>query len=272
MVAGDPFDEWRDALLPAGCPWPAPLPPRTRADSTPGAACPPEVTVYCAALEQPAGLAARLETLLSTDEVERADRLRGDALRRHFVVSHGVLRVILAAHVRTDPKALRFNTSGEAHGKPRLSNPPPGRAPDFNLSHSGGLALIGVTDRVEIGVDIEQIRPLDDLWSVADRVYTPTEIRALRGHAPDRQLAAWYRTWTRKEAALKAVGKGFGIDPRLLEMLAPDFVPTTVSDEFARASRGSAFHVTELQPAPGHAAALVVLDAAPRVHVARWPR
>ena len=88
------------------------------------------------------------------------------------------------------------------HGKPRLDGD--GAGIHFNLSHSGGLALIAVARGVEVGVDLEEIRPRPDLERVARRVFTEAEREAV-ALGGDR---AFYRHWVAKEAFVKATGRG----------------------------------------------------------------
>lgn len=122
-------------------------------------------------------------TSLSDDERARAARFRFDEHRRRWIAAHVALREILSTY--TDD--VQF-VLGE-HGKPSLAN----GAVHFNLSHSGDLAVVAVSDG-EIGVDVEQIRDDFDYESIAP--------------APSRE--AFFRAWTRKEARLKATGVGLG--------------------------------------------------------------
>ncbi|MBM3984222.1 MAG: 4'-phosphopantetheinyl transferase superfamily protein [Planctomycetes bacterium] len=215
---------------------------------------------------------ARLAALLAPDELARAARMAGEALRRRFLVAHGVLRVLVAQHAGLEPGALRFDTSGEAGGKPRLAGPPPARATDFNLSHSGELALLAVASGVEVGVDVEQVQPLHDLGPLVRRVMSPAEAQALLDLPAGRRVEEWYRAWTRKEAVLKATGRGLELDPREVQLLPPDFTPASSSPRFARATRGATFSVALLQPAPGYVAAVAALRAGLAVRPLRWPR
>jgi 4'-phosphopantetheinyl transferase len=229
------------------------------------------VTVHCVGLQQPGSVVARLAALLAPGELERAARMGSETLRRRFLVAHGALRVLVAGHAGLDPVALRFDTSGEAGGKPRLVGPPPARATDFNLSHSGELALVAIASGVEVGVDVEELRPLDDLGPLARRVLAPAEAEALRLQPAGRRLEEWYRAWVRKEAVLKASGRGLEVDPRQVQLLPPDFTPVSSSPGFARATRGAGWSVALLQPAPGHVAAVAALRAGLDVRTARWP-
>lgn len=258
--------DWREAHPPAGCRW------ESAAQAVEALERPVGATVLCFGLDHPPPLVERLGALLSEGERARADRFRGARLRERFVAAHGVLRVLLGARAGCDPALLRFDTSGEPHGKPRLAAPASARAIPFNLSHAGGLALLAIGGPDEVGVDLEAVEALPDLARVGESVYTPRELAALRALPPERSVESWYRLWTRKEAALKAVGKGFGIDPRLLEILDPQKPPASRSAEFDRAAGGARWTLLDLDPAPGFVGTFAALGAGADVRLLRWPR
>jgi 4'-phosphopantetheinyl transferase len=143
---------------------------------------------------------------LSAAERARADRFHFPADRDRFVASHVALRAILASYVDVALVALLFGES--LHGKPFVAAPDAGRALRFSLSHSGDIAVVAVSRGHEVGVDVERVRPLDDLDGFAARYFSPAERDAL-GHVPSAdRLCAFFEIWTLKEAYLKACGEG----------------------------------------------------------------
>lgn len=114
----------------------------------------------------------------------------------------GALRAVLGRRVGERPDALRIARS--PHGKPYLVDHPGVR---FNVSHSGPLAAIAVADR-EVGVDIEQRRPVHREEAVARRVLTPGEWARYEALDAAGRTAFLLWAWARKEALLKAVGVG----------------------------------------------------------------
>jgi 4'-phosphopantetheinyl transferase len=232
------------------------------------------VEVHCVALEQPDGVVARWSTLLSIDERQRAERFATDALRRRFIAAHAAVRLLLAERVGADPAALRFEAPSEVGVKPRLAADSPGGRVAFNLSHAGELALVAVAVAATetLGVDIEELRELPDRWDVAKIVFTGREIDAIRRAPLTSQGHDWYRTWTRKEAALKAIGRGFGVDARSVEMLAPAFTPVALARTLEEDLARTPWTVAEFEPAPGYWGALAVASEGARVRLARWPR
>lgn len=157
------------------------------------------------------------QALLDPQERARAARFRFAADRHAFIGSHAVLRSVLARYLGCPAQALRF--ASDRHGKPWL--------PDhadwfFNLSHSAGWTLVGISRVGPIGVDLEAVRPVPDLLDIAERSFARSEARALAALPSVRRHDAFFACWTAKEAFLKASGVGLagpldgfevGVDP-----------------------------------------------------------
>ncbi|MDO3626082.1 4'-phosphopantetheinyl transferase superfamily protein [Mucilaginibacter sp. BT774] len=77
--------------------------------------------------------------------------------------------------------------------------------PDFNIAHSGNIVICAMTDEGQIGIDIEQINKLD--FNDFTDFFTANEWHFINDHA--NKFDGFYNFWTRKEAALKAIGSGF---------------------------------------------------------------
>ncbi len=106
-----------------------------------------------------------LSWLLAADEKERAKRFAREDDRSRWTRTRGALRLLLARYVDTDPQALRFTLGPQ--GKPALSGGPP--ALNFNLSHSGDIALYAFALGCAVGIDVERPRPGIDILGVAAR-------------------------------------------------------------------------------------------------------
>jgi 4'-phosphopantetheinyl transferase len=183
---------------------------------------------------------------LSADEQARAARLLMPDARRRFVASRARLREILAQITGIDAAALTFGT-GE-HGKPYLSGVDD--APQFNLAHSGDLALVAVSDR-PVGVDLEQVRPLANMAQMADMSFTDEERAVLWSLDEAARTAAFFRLWTRKEAVMKAHGAGF----RLAKTFS---VPLAQTDAASVTLEQKAFSMRDLDIPDNFAAAVAV--------------
>ncbi len=180
--------------------------------------------------------------LLSEAEAERARRFRFPKDRLAFEDRHVFLRGVLGELTGRDPASLSFG-EGE-FGKPFLL----GGGPAFNMSRSGAATLLA-TAGLEVGVDVEEVRPRGKLESVARRVQTAAEQAQWNRLPEDERLAAFFRLWTRKEALMKVTGEGFQRDPASfqvgLEVRAWDEVLSCDLDGFGIA------HLVDLPlPAP----------------------
>ncbi len=140
-------------------------------------------------------------TLLSEDEVARSLRFKFKKDRQSYVISRGVLRVLLGKYTHEKPEQLEFAYGKQ--GKPGLNSPI-----KFNISHSGNMAVFGFTINDEIGVDIEYIKPDVEVMHLAENFFSETEIAMLKSLPEAIQKRAFYRCWTRKEAFIKAEGSG----------------------------------------------------------------
>ncbi len=196
--------------------------------------------------------------ILSEDERARAARFVRARDRRRFARCRAALREILG-HLLDEPaSSLRFRAA--AVGKPELD----GDADDdrlalrFNVSHSSNLALIAVCRGREVGVDVEQVRPISESVRIVESFFTAAEFAAFTSILDDAKPLAFHRGWTRKEAVLKGFGTGIsGLSARHetgfgTTALTTRFTPATPS---ARVDR---WMLWEAAPRPGFVAALAV--------------
>jgi 4'-phosphopantetheinyl transferase len=158
------------------------------------------VHVWQVPLEQPPEQAVFFHGLLSPEEARRAAVFHFEKDRQRYAVARGALRAILAERLSVAPKALEFQLA--PRGKLYLAG-----GPGFNLSHCEDLALIAVADDDRaVGVDVERVRPLEDLGSVEERYFSPEERSFLAAADPAERPFAFLTLWTRREAAAKALG------------------------------------------------------------------
>ncbi|HMF07371.1 MAG TPA: 4'-phosphopantetheinyl transferase superfamily protein [Methylocella sp.] len=142
-------------------------------------------------------------TTLSEAEKDRADRFLRTEDRALFVMTRGSLRFLLGKATGIAAGAIAFAEA--PFGKPYLSDL---QGPQFNVSHSGSIALIGLSESRPIGVDIERMRVTGDELNVAQRFFSAAEYCALLSQEKDAMVSTFYKIWTCKEAALKACGEG----------------------------------------------------------------
>jgi len=142
---------------------------------------------------------------LSADERARGERFVFERDRRRYWLGRAALRGILASYLRCDPVEIAF-AYGDS-GKPRLAGADSAVDLQFNASGSADLAVCAVTCGRSVGVDIEQVRHDCD-QDLVRHSFSAIERAEFARIPADQQAAAFYRTWTRKEAYLKATGCG----------------------------------------------------------------
>lgn len=160
-----------------------------------------EVHVWGAALD---GASAREEELPAAER-RRAEEIRRPGGRGEWVASRLALRDVLSRYLDVEPGSIRLHAG--AHHKPELAGV---ESPRFNLSHSGGLALVAVAAEREVGVDVERIEPHRDFLALAARGLGPDAVAALEALAGEERATAFHELWVRHEARLKCGGGGLG--------------------------------------------------------------
>ncbi|MGD0270003.1 MAG: 4'-phosphopantetheinyl transferase superfamily protein [Candidatus Sulfotelmatobacter sp.] len=168
-----------------------------------------EVQLWRADLEAIGVDESRWQQVLSSDELTRASRFHFSRDRQRFVAGRALLRTILAGYLRTDANGLTFSYSKKE--KPSLASDHAESGVTFNVSHSGGIALLAFTRGREIGVDVEQVRQDSDLEAIARRFFSMHEQNQLAALPAEKRIDAFLRCWTRKEAYIKATGDGLSL-------------------------------------------------------------
>ncbi len=212
-----------------------------------------EVHVWRAVLDTSERHRKGLLATLSPDERARADRFHFERDRVHFITGRGWLRAILARYLETAPAALRFHYG--PHGKPRLAGAFSDRL-RFNVSHSHGLALYAVAVDRELGVDIERIEPRLE-HGIAERFFSPGEVATLRALPRHVQREAFFTCWTRKEAYVKARGKGLTLRLDQFDVSLSPGEPAALLRTAGDPDEALRWSLRELAPGPGYSAALV---------------
>jgi len=159
------------------------------------------------------------EALLSSDERARADSFYFEQDRRCYLAAQAALRLLIARYTGESPGSLAIRK--EPNGRPILEN----FALHISLSHSGNLVLIALSSAAPVGVDVEEIRGIPDLMAIAQSHFSMTEIEAITRLAPSQRATAFFVTWTRKEAFVKAIGRGLSFPLRSFGTGHPDQPP-----------------------------------------------
>lgn len=191
--------------------------------------------------------------ILSTEEVERADRFRFDADRNRFITGRALVRHALSRFANVDPADWRFTTNG--FGRPQIAGPAGFRHLRFSASRTNGLAMCAVTSGREIGADLERLRgyPAD----VVERYFSRNEARSISQGAFEHRPVLFFATWTLKEAYCKAKGVGLSIPiAKVAFSFVNDRPRMTIEPPLEDDSARWRFRL--LRPGPQHIAALCV--------------
>ena len=190
-----------------------------------------------------------LYELLSPDEQERSARFKFAKHRTSFVVARGLLRIVLGNYMNAKPAAIDFQYG--PCGKPVVKGAP---QVHFNVSHSEQVVLYGLRLDHEIGVDIERIRPMDDLEGIARRFFSPAECRDLLAIPEQHRTKAFFDCWTRKEAFIKFLGTGLSFPLHRFQVTLGPGQPVQLIHVDGQPS-GSRF-LRDIAPCDSHSAAV----------------
>ena len=156
--------------------------------------------------------------ILDADERARGDRFYFSRHKRRFTSARATLRIILARYLNMVPERLEFTYN--AHGKPSVIN---SQKLQFNISHTGDLALLAVGKSFPMGVDIEyySARPYE---GIAKNLFSAQEYSEFKNTPSALKPAVFFHVWAQKEAFIKASGLGLSYPTQ--EFNVPTTIPT----------------------------------------------
>jgi len=229
--------------------------------------------VWRTSLEPSPDLSRLAEEVLSEKEKERCGRFIRAEDRARCAAARAILRIVLSKYVSRSPRSLPI-LAGES-GKPYLDTSAGSSATgvddvQFNVAHAGNLLLIAVGRGPRVGIDIERVRNVRGMESIVDDFFDEQERACVRSRKGKARLRAFFRLWTRREAAAKAMGldlldafarcelpafdesrSGFRLD-------LPEFDARTGAPTVVPAGHMATWWVRDFIPAPGYAGALCV--------------
>ncbi len=228
-----------------------------------------DVHVWQASLNVPSSTIQRLRSMLQAEELQRADRFRFPRDRHHFTIAHAVLRLLLSRYMAVSPVHIRFEHN--QYGKPSLCATTHQETIRFNLSHSGKLALYAFARRRELGIDVEWIhRRIDQPEQIAERYFSPDENETLRRLPEHQRRKAFFNCWTRKEAYIKAKGRGLSLPLDQFDVSLVPGEPARLLQTRNDPPDVSRWTMHELFPDPDYAAALLVEGEGWKLTCWRW--
>jgi 4'-phosphopantetheinyl transferase len=145
------------------------------------------------------------EQYLSGEEIDRSKRYKSENDRLRFIARRGLLRQLLGQYCGVAPDVISYRVN--QFGKLSLFSYPI----CFNISASRDRVAFAFALENEIGIDIEQVCELPELFRMAERWFSTAEWAGMRTLKPEMQLDAFFHIWTQKEAFVKAHGEGLSI-------------------------------------------------------------
>jgi len=204
------------------------------------------------------------ESVLSPDEIARAQRFRFARDRQRFVECRSAIREILGRYLKIAAQEIRFRH--EANGKPEIIETQNPQRLRFNISHSSDLAVMAVVAGSAIGTDIEKIRPDVECLQLAKRFFSEREFRTLQSLPADEKQRAFFACWTRKEAFIKAIGDGLSFPLSGFSVSVMPDAPAELQEVEEDSSAISRWALMNLELEGGYIGALAVEGSARQVH------
>jgi 4'-phosphopantetheinyl transferase len=197
----------------------------------------------------------RFIATLSADERARADRYRFPEHRERFIAAHGALRDILSRYLNLPASQLAFSIT--PHGKPALADLDQAWL-QFNLSHSGDLALVAVARDHPVGIDVEQMIPPEDFPRLVEQFFSANENAAFRALPESKRAAAFFAGWTQKEAYVKALGTGVSLPLDHFDVTLDPDAPARLLADRRHPNHVATWSLHTFTPAPAYLASLAI--------------
>ena len=91
---------------------------------------------------------------------------------------------------------------------------------DFNISHSDGIVVCALGEQCKVGIDVETMDII--IPNEYQSVFTVQEFTHIR--ESQNMIATFFKYWTKKEAIMKADGRGFYLSPASFEALNDEVI------------------------------------------------
>jgi len=202
------------------------------------------------------------ESLLTEKEIERWQRFYFDRHKHQYLVTRALLRSTLSQFVDIDPRDWRFVLN--EYGKPEIEQALVDVNIRFNVSHTDGLLMCGVTIDNDIGVDVEDEHGKDELIKIADNYFSKQEISDLYKLPANQQKHRFFEYWTLKESYIKARGEGLSLPLDQFTFHIDAGQSVKVSFDAGLKDDPEHWQFWCLRPSPRHIAAVAVKSEANR--------
>lgn len=155
---------------------------------------------------------AKFWSWLEEAEQRRHQRFATQQLQDRYLFSHALVRMALSRLTGHHPAVWRYRKN--PWGRPLIEEPAEWKGLFFSLSHSGDWAGCAAALRQEVGYDLQRMASAETARRVSHRFFTREEANAIANLAPEAAAEVFTRLWTRKEAYMKACGRGLSLPLR----------------------------------------------------------
>lgn len=197
------------------------------------------------------------------DEVEqgRYANYRREADKRRFLTGRALIRGVVATELGVPPADVALDSScfdcGKPHGKPSVV----GSTLEVSISHSGDWVVLAMTEGAPVGIDVEEVRDAE-VDGLAGICFSAGELETFKAVPEEDRRGAFFTYWARKEAVLKATGKGMWVVMNKLTLTAHDEEPRVVKSEASEVDI-DAVKMADLPRDPGYRAAMAIFAETP---------
>ncbi len=215
---------------------------------------------------RPAPATERLLGMLDEVERERYGNYRLEIDKLRFLTGRTLIRALAGRRLGVEPERVVLDSScygcGKPHGKPRVvAGSPHVTAPEVSISHSGSLVALAVVDGPPVGIDVEQIRAAE-VDELARIMFSASERESFEALPDSDRRGAFFTYWARKEAVVKATGKGMSIVMSRFTLSAHDDPPRVLGSESSEVDPARV-HMADLSPGHDYRASVAVIGGEP---------
>jgi 4'-phosphopantetheinyl transferase len=206
-----------------------------------------DIHIWDIDLQQTRDRIRQLTQYLTEQELHRAAKFINPTHGDRWTVARGYLRQILARYL--DLPAAQIVFTYGAQGKPEIQ----GHPIQFNISHSHDRAVYAISAKHPVGIDLEQIRPINAA-DLVDRFFAAAEREIFHSLPISQHQAAFFHAWTQKEAYLKACGTGLATPLNQIEVSIDPRTPAQIISS----PISNDWQIAKLKVPPEYAGAIVI--------------
>jgi 4'-phosphopantetheinyl transferase len=200
------------------------------------------------------GLAAAYESLMSAREKARYVRFRFEKDRRLHLLARALVRTTLSRYADLAPRDWRFTAN--QHGRPEIEASPDLPPLRFNLAHTSGVVICGVTLDRDVGVDVENHGRVAKTEEIAKRYFSALEHDDLSRLPAEQRREYFFHYWALKESFIKAHGLGLSMPLGQFSFHLADKTPLRISFDPRLEDDPEKWQFWLMKPTPDHSMAV----------------